>query len=72
MAVLASPARESPSLAGLWLAIGGLVLVGMLMGVGLVAGEVQGFWIGLAAVVGLLVLYDFRIGAALLDRKSVV
>lgn len=51
---------------GVALGIGALTLLGALMGVGLVLGEVDAFYVCLSVVAGLGVLYDFRIGAVLL------
>jgi O-antigen ligase len=66
MAAISTPAREPGSGAGLGLAVGALALIGALLGVGLVVGELQAFWVGLSFIAGLLILYDFRIGAVLL------
>lgn len=66
MAAISTPAREPGSGAGIGLAVGALALVGALLGVGLVVGELQAFWVGLSVIAGMLILYDFRIGAILL------
>jgi O-antigen ligase len=52
--------------AGIALGIGALTLLGALMGVGLVMGEVDAFYVCLSVIACLGVLYDFRIGAVLL------
>jgi O-antigen ligase len=51
---------------GLMLGIAGLALAGALMGIGLVLGEVDAFFITLSLIGCAAVLYDFRIGAVLL------
>jgi hypothetical protein len=51
---------------GLMLGIAGLALAGALMGIGLVLGEVDAFFITLSVIGCAAVLYDFRIGAVLL------
>src|SRR5712671_5083993 len=55
-----------PGGAGLMLGIAGLALAGALMGIGLVLGEVDAFYITLSVIGCAAVLYDFRIGAVLL------
>lgn len=51
---------------GVALGIAGLTVLGVLMGLGLVMGEVDAFYVSLSVIACLGVLYDFRIGAVLL------
>ena len=67
MAAATSPLREASRQGMGWvMGVGALALVGMLMGVALVVGEVQAFWVGLSIMAAAAVMYDFRIGAVLL------
>lgn len=61
-----APIREASSSASLVSGVGALVLLGVLMGVALVVGELQAFWVGVSIIAAGAVMYDFRIGAALL------
>ena len=61
-----APIREASSSASLVSSVGAVVLLGVLMGVALVVGELQAFWIGVSVIAAAAVMYDFRIGAALL------
>jgi O-antigen ligase len=51
---------------GLALGIGALTLLGALMGIGLVLGEVEAFYVCASIIACIGILYDFRIGAVLL------
>jgi hypothetical protein len=67
MAAASSALRETSRQGMGWvMGVGGLALVGMLMGVALVIGEVQAFWVGMSIMAAAAVMYDFRIGAVLL------
>jgi hypothetical protein len=48
------------------LGVAGLALLGALMGIGLVLGEVDAFFISLSVIACLVVLYDFRVGTVLI------
>ncbi len=64
---IAAPVRETTGQGLGWvMGVGALAVVGMLMGVALVLGEVDAFWVGLSAIAACAVLYDFRLGAVLL------
>jgi O-antigen ligase len=67
MAAVSAPFR-GPQQHGIGWALGiaGLVAVGALMGFGLVLGEIEAFYVSLAVIACIPVLYDFRIGAVLL------
>ena len=64
----ASPYIKEPAVSGFGLGLGLLALVGLAAasGVLLALGEMQALWICLSIVAGFGVLYDFRVGAALL------
>jgi O-Antigen ligase len=69
MAVVTSPAplreRQDTGI-NLALGAGALALLGVLMGAGLVLGEIEAFYICLSVLACIAVLYDFRAGAVLL------
>ncbi len=67
MAAVSTSLRDSASQGMGWvMGVVGLAALGLLMGVALVIGEVQAFWIGLSVIAAGAVMYDFRIGAVLL------
>src|SRR5712671_7189284 len=51
---------------GLALGVGALALLGALMGIGLVLGELEAFYVCASVIACIGILYDFRIGAVLL------
>ena len=68
MAVASTPPLREPQAGALGWALGvaGLALLGAVMGVGLVMGEVDALIVSLSVIGCLAVLYDFRVGAVLL------
>jgi O-antigen ligase len=70
MAAVSSPAYRAGGpahgAASAVLGVGALTLLGVAMGIGLVAGELEAAFIGIAAAACLAILYDFRFGAVLL------
>jgi O-antigen ligase len=66
MAAVSTPLREPGSGLGAFAGLAGLALLGAALGVSLVFGELDAFWIALSAIACVGVLYDFRAGAVLL------
>jgi hypothetical protein len=66
MAAVSAPLREPGSGVGAFAGLAALALLGAALGVSLVFGELDAFWIALSIIACVGVMYDFRVGAVLL------